>query len=94
MYCAEQSNILLYTGKSRATLWKGKAQFTDRADQWVQKTSTHTGSDVSNWQDVPSGHALLVCLVGERQVSLCHADWETAETLMGEEHTQNVLDFY
>lgn len=82
---AKKSNTLLSTCESRETRWKGKAQFTYCANQWVQKTSTHTGSDVSDWQDEPSRHTLLVCLMRERQVSFRHADWEIAETLMVEE---------
>lgn len=61
---------------------------THRADQWEQKARAHAGSDVSDWQDVPCGHALPVCLVRQRQVSLRHADWQIAETLRGEEGTK------
>lgn len=55
-----------------------------RADQWEQKTRAHAGSDVSDWHDEPRGHALLVCLVRERQVSLRHADRQITKTLRGQ----------
>lgn len=61
-----------------------------RANQWVQEARAHTGSDVSDWQDEPCGHALLVCLMRERKVSLRHADWQIAETLRGEEGTKEM----
>ena len=54
-----------------------------RANQGKQKASAHTGSDVSDWHDETGGNTLLVCLMRERQVRLCHADWKIAKTLRG-----------
>lgn len=64
-----------------------------RANQWEQKASAHTGSDVSDWQDEPCGHTLLVCLVRERQVSLCHANWQIAKTLRREDIKKYIGSF-
>lgn len=63
---------------------------TCRANQWEQEARAHAGADVSDWQDESCGHALLVCFVRERQVSLCHADWKIAETLRGKEGTKKM----
>lgn len=82
--------------ESAAIPWKRKALFCStpmrayRANQREQEARAHAGSDVSDWQDEARGHALLVCLVRERQVSLCHADWQIAETLRGEEGTKRM----
>lgn len=74
--------------------WKGvvcsQQMNTYRANQWKQEARAHAGSDVSDGQDEPCWHALLVCFVRERQVSLRHADWQIAETLRGRERTKKM----
>lgn len=77
--------------KENAVLCQRKNK-TYRANQWEQKASTNTGSDVTDWQDEPCGHALLVGLMRERQVSLCHAHWQIAETLREEARTKHLFD--
>lgn len=52
-----------------------------RANEREEETRANTCSNVSNWHNETCGHPLLVCLVGERQVSLRHADWEFAKPL-------------
>lgn len=66
--------------------------FTHSANQWEEESSSCAGTDVSDWQDKTFGHALLVCFMREREVSLGHADRKLPKTLRGtEREEQNVL---
>lgn len=72
---------------------KNKAKaFTHSSNQWEEESSSCAGTDVSDWQDKTCGHALLVCFMRERQVSLGHADRKVPKTLRRKEREEkNVL---
>lgn len=75
----------------RSTKQKGHCSlsaFTHSANQWEEESSSCAGTDVSDWQDKTCGHALLVCFVRERQVSLGHADRKVPKTLRGTERKE------
>lgn len=53
-----------------------------RANQWVEETRAHAGSNVPDWHDESCGHTLLVGLVRKGQVRLGHTDRKIAEALL------------
>ena len=52
-----------------------------RSDQWEEEAGAHASLDVPHWNHKARGHALLVRVVRQGQVGLCHADRQVAKAL-------------